>query len=92
MVKINLNENYYKSAHNQQYKEFEIDDSRGVITDINFNNITNTTKTYKTLVSVYDNDLQQVCEMLNISRSYVSRLEKSAIEILRNEFIGQYND
>ena len=35
---------------------------------------------------------QQVCEMLDISRSYVSRLEKSAIEILRNEFAGTHND
>ena len=29
---------------------------------------------------------QQVCEILDISRSYVSRLEKKALEILRSEF------
>ena len=30
---------------------------------------------------------QQICEILGISRSYVSRLEKKAVEILREEFI-----
>ncbi|MBQ7283704.1 MAG: sigma-70 family RNA polymerase sigma factor, partial [Oscillospiraceae bacterium] len=35
---------------------------------------------------------QQVCEILGISRSYVSRLEKKAIEILRDEIIGHQNE
>lgn len=30
---------------------------------------------------------QQVCEILNISRSYVSRLEKKALEILREQIV-----
>lgn len=64
MVKINVDEKYYKSAKSQQYKELQIDDSRGIITDINFNNITNTTQSYKTLVTVYDDDLQQVFNVL----------------------------
>ena len=64
MVKINVDEKYYKSAQSQQYKELQIDDSRGIITDINFNNITNTTQSYKTLVTVYDDDLQQVFNVL----------------------------
>ena len=32
---------------------------------------------------------QQVCEMLGISRSYVSRLEKKAIDILKDYFINE---
>lgn len=32
---------------------------------------------------------QQVCEILGISRSYVSRIEKRAIEILRQELISE---
>ena len=32
---------------------------------------------------------QQVCETLNISRSYVSRLEKRAVEILRENMMGE---
>ena len=31
---------------------------------------------------------QQVCEILGISRSYVSRLEKRAVEILRQELLA----
>ena len=33
---------------------------------------------------------QQVCEILGISRSYVSRLEKRAIEILKENMINNY--
>ena len=32
---------------------------------------------------------QQICEMLGISRSYVSRLEKKAVEILREQILNQ---
>ena len=34
---------------------------------------------------------QQVCEILNISRSYVSRLEKKALEILREKIMQSEN-
>lgn len=64
MVNIAVNEKYYQNAYKQQYKELYIDDSRGVITDINFNRITNTTAQLKTLVTVYDDDLQQVFNAL----------------------------
>ena len=64
MVKITVDEKYYRGAYNQQYKEFVIDKGRGVITDINFNNITDTTTQLKTLVTVHDNDLQSVFNVL----------------------------
>ena len=64
MVSIAVNPDYYQSAYNQQYKELALDDGRGVITDINFNNITNTTEQLKTLVTVHDDDLQQVFNVL----------------------------
>lgn len=64
MVSIAIDKKYYQTAQNQQYKELQIDSSRGVITDINFNNITNTTPQLKTLVTVYDDDLQQVFNAL----------------------------
>ena len=34
---------------------------------------------------------QQVCEILGISRSYISRIEKKAVEILREDLIKKYN-
>lgn len=64
MTKIAVTPAYYKSAQLQQYRDIAIDDGRGVITDINFDNITNTTPLYKTLVNVYDTDLQQVFNAL----------------------------
>lgn len=64
MVYINVCGKYYDKAITQQYREYEIDDSRGIITDINFNNITNTTAQYRTLVTGYDDDLQQVFNSL----------------------------
>lgn len=64
MVYINISGKYYSKAQTQQYREFAIDDGRGVITDINFNNITNTTTAYRTLVTAYDDDLQQVFNVL----------------------------
>ena len=64
MVKIAIDDKYYQNAYNQQYKELQIDDGRGIITDINFNNITNTTTQLKTLVTVHDKDLQQVFDVL----------------------------
>jgi len=64
MVSIAVDEKYYENAYKQQYKELYIEDSRGIITDINFNNITNTTTQLKTLVTVYDDDLQQVFNAL----------------------------
>ncbi len=64
MVSINIDSKYIDRAENQQYKNMAIDDSRGVITDINFNNITNTITNYKTLVTAYDNDLQDVFNAL----------------------------
>lgn len=65
MVGITVNEKYYKNAYSQQYKELLIDNGRGVITDINFNNITNTIPQLKTLVTVHDDDLQQVFDVLS---------------------------
>jgi len=41
---------------------------------------------------LFGNDVhtqQQVCEILGISRSYISRLEKKAVETLRKELTGQ---
>ena len=64
MVNIAVNEKYYQNAYNQQYREIVIDEGRGVITDINFNNITDTTTQLKTLVTVHDDDLQQVFNAL----------------------------
>ena len=32
---------------------------------------------------------QEICEILGISRSYVSRIEKKAVEILREELVGK---
>ncbi|MBR2027813.1 MAG: penicillin-binding protein 2 [Oscillospiraceae bacterium] len=64
MVKIAVDEQYYSNAYNQQYKELQIDECRGDITDINFNKITNTTVQLKTLVTVQDKDLQQVFNVL----------------------------
>ena len=64
MVAIATNEKYYSQAYNQQYREIAVDDPRGVITDINFNRITNTTTQLKTLVTVHDDDLQKVFNVL----------------------------
>ncbi len=64
MVSININSKYTDMAEKQQYKKMVIDDSRGIITDINFNNITNTITNYKTLVTAYDTDLQDVFNAL----------------------------
>ena len=64
MVKIAIDDNYYKNAYFQQYKELQVSDARGVITDINFNNITNSTTQLKTLVTVHDKDLQQIFNAL----------------------------
>ena len=64
MFYINISGEYQDKAQNQQIKQYDIDDDRGVITDCNFNNITNTTKGYKTLVTAYDDDLQQVFNVL----------------------------
>ena len=64
MVKISVNDKYYQNAYSQQYKKLQIDDGRGIITDINFNNITDTTPQFKTLVTVYDKDLQQIFNVL----------------------------
>lgn len=64
MVKIAIDDRHYQNAYNQQYKELQIDDGRGIITDINFNNITNNTIQLKTLVTVHDKDLQQVFNAL----------------------------
>lgn len=89
MVKIAIDDRYYQNAYNQQYKELQIDDSRGIITDINFNNITNTTPQLKTLVTVHDKDLQQVFnalteeekqdfyENMEYRKNFIADIEKS---------------
>ncbi len=64
MVYINISGRYYDKSEKQQYREFAVDDSRGIIADVNFNNITNTTTGYKTLVTGNDPDLQQVFNAL----------------------------
>ena len=64
MVYINISGRYSQVAENQQYRQFTVDDSRGMITDCNFNPITNSVKKYKTLVTAYDEDLQQVFNAL----------------------------
>ena len=60
MVYINISGKYHEKAKDQQIRQYQIDDSRAAITDCNFNNITNTSFYYKTLVTAYDNDLQEV--------------------------------
>ena len=65
MVYINVSGRYFDKAQIQQTRQYVIDDDRGVITDCNFNNITNMTTQYKTLVTAYDKDLQQVFNVLD---------------------------
>ena len=65
MVYINVSGRYCDKAQIQQTRQYVIDDDRGVITDCNFNNITNMTTQYKTLVTAYDKDLQQVFNVLD---------------------------
>ena len=65
MVYINVSGRYFDKAQIQQTRQYVIDDDRGVITDCNFNNITNMTPQYKTLVTAYDKDLQQVFNVLD---------------------------
>lgn len=64
MISIAIEPVYYEYANKQQNKEIEITDGRGIITDNNFNNITNTNMQMKTLVTVYDDDIQQVFNAL----------------------------
>ena len=64
MVHINISGRYSEKAENQQTRKLAVDDGRGVITDTNFDNITNTQTAYKTLVTAYDNDLQQVFNVM----------------------------
>lgn len=73
MVYINVSGRYYDKAQTQQNRQYIIDDDRGIITDCNFSNITNTQMQYKTLVTAYDKDLQQVFNVLDES-------EKSSFE------------
>ncbi len=87
MVYINISGRYSEQADNQQNREYVIDDDRGVITDVNFNKITNSTEKYRTLVTAYDEDLQQVFNALTESekkkfsdnvqsgRNFVAQLE-----------------
>ena len=64
MVHINISGKYSEKAESQQSRRYDIDDSRGMITDMNFSPITNSTEKYKTLVTPYDEDLQQVFNAL----------------------------
>jgi len=64
MVHINISDRYHTKARNQQTRQYIIDDDRAVITDCNSDNITNTVTGYKTLVTAYDDDLQQVFNAL----------------------------
>ena len=64
MVQINISGKYGSKASEQQNRLFYIDDGRGIITDSQFNNITNTVTRYKTLVTAYDGDMQQLFNAL----------------------------
>ena len=64
MVHINVSGRYVERAGSQQNREYIIDDDRGIITDADFNRITNSTEKYKTLVTAYDEDMQQVFNAL----------------------------
>ena len=64
MIGINVLDRYQGRAENQHSRVFAIDEGRGVITDTNFNNITNTVTKYKTLITAYDSDMQQVFNVL----------------------------
>ncbi|MBQ5782009.1 MAG: hypothetical protein IIV99_01310, partial [Oscillospiraceae bacterium] len=65
MVYINVSDIYAKEIKKTQTREYAVDDGRAVITDCNFEKITNTASVYKTLVTAYDDDLQQVFNALN---------------------------
>ena len=80
MVHINVSGKYSEKAENQQSRRYDIDDSRGMITDINFNPITNSTEKYKTLVTAYDQDLQQVFNALTETekRRFYSNIQNKA--------------
>ena len=67
MVHINVSGRYYEKADSQQNREYTIDDSRGVITDDSFDAVTNSVEKYKTLVTAYDEDMQQVFNALTES-------------------------
>lgn len=60
MVEINVSGRYSQKAAVQQHRTYQIDSGRGIITDCNFNRITDTTEKYKTLVTAYDEDMQSV--------------------------------
>lgn len=64
MLEINVSADYKKDAENQQTREYQINSGRGIITDANFNNITDTLVNYKTFITPYDTDLQAVFNAL----------------------------
>lgn len=104
MVYINVSGKYQEKAVSQQTREYVIDDDRGVITDCNFENITNTVTEYKTLVTAYDDDLQQVFNVLtetekskfedniNYSKNFIAKITEPILNRTVYKVSRRYSD